>query len=121
MALCVRLGKTSKIECFTEIVFQNKDKNASKIRPDGLIIVTTGKKQWLALVESKIGKAELQTDQVEAYLDLAKEHKIDAFITLSNQFATILTHSPITVKKNKIRNVGLYHWSWTYLIAEAVM
>ena len=33
----VRLGKTSKVECFTEIVFQNKDKTASKsVRMDSL-------------------------------------------------------------------------------------
>lgn len=117
----VRLGKTSKVECFTEIVFQNKDKSASKIRPDGLIVVTTGNKKWMALVEAKIGKAELQPDQVEAYLDLAKEHKIDAVITLSNQFAATPTHHPLTFKKVKTRSVDLYHWSWTYLIAEAVM
>jgi hypothetical protein len=102
-------------------VFQNKDKSASKIRPDGLIVVTTGNKKWMALVEAKIGKAELQPDQVEAYLDLAKEHKIDAVITLSNQFAATPTHHPLTFKKTKTRNVGLFHWSWTYLIAEAVM
>ncbi|MDB2414171.1 hypothetical protein N9W34_00190 [Rickettsiales bacterium] len=117
----IRLGKTSKVECFTEIVFQNKDKTASKIRPDGLIVVTTGKKQWTALVEAKIGKAELTAEQVESYLDLAKEHKIDAVITLSNQFSATPTHHPITVSKNKLRSVGLYHWSWTFLITEAVM
>lgn len=117
----VRLGKTSKVECFTEIVFQNKDQTASKIRPDGLIVVTTGKKKWSALIEAKIGKAELQVEQVESYLDLAKEHKVDAVITISNQFAASPTHHPLTFKKTKTRNVDLFHWSWTYLIAEAVM
>lgn len=116
----IRLGKTSKVECFTEIVL-GKDKSASKIRPDGLIVVTTGKKQWSALVEAKIGKAELQTEQVEAYLDLAREHKIDCVITISNQFAASPTHHPLTVNKTKTRSVSLFHWSWTYLIAEAVM
>ncbi len=117
----VRLGKTSKVECFTEIVLQGKDRSASKIRPDGLIVVTTGKKQWSALVEAKIGKAELQSEQVETYLDLAKEHKIDCVITISNQFAASPTHHPLTVSKTKTRSVSLFHWSWTYLIAEAVM
>ncbi|MFT6489507.1 MAG: hypothetical protein ACJAXQ_000277 [Parvibaculaceae bacterium] len=117
----VRLGKTSKVECFTEIVFRNKDRAASNLRPDGLIVVTTGKKQWSALIEAKIGKAELLADQVESYLDLAKEHKIDAVITISNQFAASATHHPLTLKKTKTRNVDLFHWSWTYLIAEAVM
>lgn len=117
----VRLGKTSKVECFTEVVFKNKDRSASKIRPDGLIVVTTGKKTWSALIEAKVGNAEHQCDQVEAYLDLAKENKIDAVITLSNQFSATPTHHPICVNKTKTRSVSLFHWSWTYLIAEAVM
>ncbi len=116
----VRLGKTSKVECFTEVVFKNKDPKADKIRPDGLIVVTTGKNRWMALVEAKIMKQELNLEQIENYLGLAKEHGIDAVITLSNQFAAIPTHHPTEVKKSKLRGVSLYHWSWTYLIAEAV-
>ncbi len=115
-----KLGKTSKIECFTEVVFKNKDPHAAKIRPDGLIVITTGKNQWMALVEGKIGKNELRLEQIESYLSLAKEHNIDAVITLSNQFAAIPTHHPTEVKKSKLRGVSLYHWSWTYLIVEAV-
>jgi hypothetical protein len=72
-----------------------------------LIVVTTGKKQWTAIIEAKIGKAELQTEQVELYLDLAKEHRIDAVITLSNQFAATPTHHPVMVKKNKLRSGSL--------------
>lgn len=120
-SLGMRLGKTSRVECFTEIVFKNKDKGVSKIRPDGLIVVTTGNKQWMAIVEAKIGKTELQHEQIINYLDLAKEHAIDAVITLSNQFSASATHHPLSVPKTKIRNVELFHWSWTYLIAEAVM
>ena len=67
-AIGVRAGKTSKIQCFTEIVF--KGDGQSKIRPDGLIIVKTGNKEWRAIVESKIGKNELDKAQIEAYLDL---------------------------------------------------
>ena len=44
-----RLGKRSVIDTFTEVVI--KDQNDAKDRPDGLIIVTTGKKPWKALVE----------------------------------------------------------------------
>ena len=120
----VRLGKASKVECFTEIVFRNKDRSASKIRPDGLIVVTRtrGKQQkWSALIEAKIGNANLENKQIESYLALAKEHKIDAVITISNQFTALPTHHLPTVKKNKIRSVSLFHWSWTYLTAEAVM
>lgn len=115
----LKLGKNYRVFCYTEIVFKNS-KNV-KIRPDGLIIVDTGKKQWRALIESKIGKAELTKEQVEAYLDLAKEYKIDAVITISNQFVGNPTHHPIVINKQKTRSVDLFHWSWTYLMTEAVM
>lgn len=117
----VRLSKTSKVECYTEVVFKNKDRSEAKIRPDGLIVVTTGNKKWSAIIEAKVNNNEHQCEQVEAYLDLAKKNKIDAVITLSNQFSATPTHHPICVNKTKIRNVSLFHWSWTYLIAEAVM
>ncbi len=33
-------------------------------RPDGLIVVDTGRTEWSALIEAKIGKAELSDGQV---------------------------------------------------------
>lgn len=117
--LNMRVGKTSKIQCFTEVVF--KGDGQSKIRPDGLIIVKTGNKSWSAIIESKIGKAELNKDQVEAYLDIAKQHNIDAVITVSNLSVADPSHHPLQVSKVKTRNVGLFHWSWMHLITEAIM
>ena len=111
--------KRSKISCYTEVVFKgNGDK---KIRPDGLIIVEAGKKRWSALVEAKVGNNPLQKDQIEAYLDLAKEHNIDALITTSNQFASIQTHHPVNVAKVKTKKVSLYHWSWMLIMTKAIL
>ena len=46
----LRVGTMARIECFTEVClaqdFERRD------RPDGLIVVTIGKRQWCALVES---------------------------------------------------------------------
>ncbi|MEJ1411438.1 MAG: hypothetical protein RPU60_14740 [Candidatus Sedimenticola sp. (ex Thyasira tokunagai)] len=112
-----RIGTRTTIKCYTEIVFKNKDQN--KIRPDGLIVLTRGTKSWSALVESKVGGNELKKEQIEAYLDLAREVRADALITISNQFATIPTHHPIPVNKNKTRNVGLFHFSWLSLLSKA--
>lgn len=117
--LGMRVGKTSKIQCFTEVVF--KGDGQSKIRPDGLIIIKTGNKTWSAIVESKIAKAELSKEQVEAYLDIAKQHNIDAVITISNLSVADPSHHPLQVSKVKTRNVGLFHWSWMHLITEAIM
>jgi len=112
-----KVGARSDIKCYTEIVFKSKAK--SKIRPDGLIIITTRGKTWSALVESKIGNSTLTKEQIEDYLDLAKEVGANALITISNQFAIIPTHHPVAVNKNKTRSVELYHFSWLSLLTKA--
>ena len=115
-ALC---GKTAKVECYTEVVFETPEK--SQLRPDGLITIRQGSKKWTALVESKIGNASLETIQVEQYLDLAKDKKIDALITISNQFVAKPTFHPTSVNKNKTKKVELFHFSWISLISKAIL
>lgn len=114
------IGKSSKIACFTEIVFDSESKNSNH-RPDGLIVVQRGKRNWTALVEAKIGRSVLDKEQIESYLDIARKVGADAVITISNQFATRPTHHPVTVNKSKLRSVGLYHWSWSALLTEALL
>ena len=89
-------GKNARIECFTEVVF--KEANGKSLRPDGLITIKSGSKRWTALVESKVGSADLQSEQVEHYLDLAKAHGVNALITISNQFVADSSQSPIIIK-----------------------
>lgn len=109
----VRVGSRSKITCYTEVVLKNDAEK--KDRPDGLIIVENGKSKWMALVEFKIGKADLEQDQVERYLRLAKDNDIDAVITISNQFVARADHPPVTVSKVLLRKTKLFHWSWMYI------
>lgn len=111
--------KSSKVTCLTEVVFKSKDKK--RPRPDGLIIIKGRKKNWTALVESKIGSSALRQDQIEEYIALAKDNGIDAVITISNQYATLPTHHPVTISKAKTRTVGLYHFSWLSILAEAIL
>ena len=118
-SLGVKLSKTSKITCYTEVGLKNNAE--SKIRPDGLIVITTGNKEWRALIEAKVGNTELDKEQIERYLDLAKELNIDAVITISNQFTSDPKNHPVTISGHKVRSVSLYHWSWAYLMSEAVM
>lgn len=44
------------------------------------------------MVEAKIGKGEICSEQIERYLNLAKANGIDAIITLSNQFVARADH-----------------------------
>lgn len=119
-AVGMRIGSRANIEVFTEIVFKDKD-DSKKLRPDGLIIINTGRNQWKALVEAKIGNAELDGKQIKDYLALAKKYKIDAVITLSNQYSAIPSHHPINFKKSDLKGVSLFHFSWMYILTEAIL
>lgn len=113
-------GKRSRTRCLTEIKFKNGN-NRQELRPDGLIVARVGNRNWWALVEAKIGANDLSAEQVEAYLDLARENQLDAVITISNQFVPSPTHHPVNVDGRKLRGVSLYHWSWMSLVSEAVL
>lgn len=119
-SLGLRLGKLARIQCFTEVTLVDEAAGA-KSRPDGLIIVSTGRQEWRALVEAKCGNAALQETQVETYLDLAKRNNIDAVITISNELAALPTHHPLTRIKRHGKGPALYHWSWVYLLTEATL
>lgn len=58
-----------RIDTFVEVPFET---DGRKLYPDGLIRVTRGSKSWTALVEVKTGANELQVQQLETYLDIAK-------------------------------------------------
>lgn len=111
-----RAGPRTKIEGFTEICFQNQDAN---LRPDGLIVLTTGSRQWRAIIEAKVGNSDLEPAQVESYLELARNNEIDALITISNQFAAVPAVHPLQFSSNALRKIELYHWSWMHVLTEA--
>ncbi len=92
-----------------------------KIRPDGAIIVRRGSTEWKALVEVKTSTNELRADQIETYLDLARDRVFDAVITISNQLASAVESLPVAVDRKKTRKVGLFHWSWVEILTEAVV
>ena len=116
-----KIGSRTTVNTFTEIVFQNEDPSIKKNRPDGLIEVSVGRRRWAALLEAKIGNSVLNRDQIERYLRLAKDNSIDAVITVSNEFAALPTHHPISVQKSLTRRVTLYHFSWMSILTSAVL
>jgi hypothetical protein len=95
--------------------------SGQKIRPDGAMIIRRGSTVWKALVEVKAGTNELRADQIEAYLDLARDRGFDGVITISNQLAAAVDNSPVAVDRRKTRRTGLFHWSWVEILTEAVM
>lgn len=113
-----RVGARANLDSYTEAVFRNGD--TARIRPDGLIELDGGRgRTWRCLIEGKVGRATLDRDQISTYLALAKTHKIDAVLTVSNQFATIPKHSPVNISKATLRGVDLFHWSWMFILTQA--
>lgn len=106
------------IETYVEVPFKHGEKTW---RPDGLIRVTRGKRAWVGLVEVKTGKNELTVEQVEAYLDVAREQGFDALITISNQIPPSPNQHPTAVDKRKLKKVTLHHWSWSSVVSKAIL
>ena len=113
-----RVGKRANIVTYTEVTFAGPDDD----RPDGLIVLKVGKREWKALVETKVGNAKLDEKQLSAYVNLARENNIDAVITISNQFTWKPDHHPVNlsagIKRTKIQ---VYHWSWWYIVTQAYL
>ena len=106
------------LECFIEVPFTLGEK---RLYPDGLIRVTRGTKSWTALVEVKTGPNQLATEQLENYLDIAREQSFDAVITISNEIPAVAGQHPTRVDKRKLRRVSLHHVSWSQVLADAVL
>ena len=114
-----RMGRRSVIDTYTETVLRGDEKGRD--RPDGLVIITSGSKTWLALIEAKIGHAGLNSEQVQRYLQLARDNGVDAVITISNQFVARPDHNPVNVPKTLTRRASLHHWSWAFVLTEAIL
>lgn len=115
-----RLGARANIQCYTEVVL-NECPDDVRLRPDGLIVVKTGKREWSALVEAKIGRSDVDERQLKDYLHMARLNGIDAVITISNQFAALPDHHPIQLTKSLKRGVDLFHWSWMHVLTQATL
>ncbi|HEX6995930.1 MAG TPA: hypothetical protein VF339_17490 [Gammaproteobacteria bacterium] len=94
--------------------------NAAKVRPDGYIRVRSGKgREWDALVEAKIGRNDLISEQVVAYAEAARENGIGTVITISNQFVPFPAHAPVQLSRVLARHVSVFHWSWMFILTQA--
>lgn len=113
-----RIGSRAQVDAYTEIVLK-KDKAGSGDRPDGLLVVRVGKREWRVLIEAKIGNATVRAEQVERYRALAKEVGIDCVLTISNQFATTPNRHPDPEIRKSKSKVPVFHWSWMHVLTAA--
>lgn len=111
-------AKTAEVDTFVEPPFTL---NGKSIRPDGVVSVTYGKRNWSALVEVKTGQQALSAEQVNRYWDLARHEGFDSVITISNEIPPVPGAHPtdgLRVQANS--PVKVHHLSWTWLLATAV-
>src|SRR3954451_21327293 len=120
-ALLKELGapKSPVIETFAEVRF--KDADGKAVIPDGAIVCRRGSKDWICLVEVKTAGAPLRAEQVNSYLDIARENGFDAVLTISNQITARSEESPVSVDKRKLRRTSLWHFSWWRVLTEAIV
>ncbi|MBD3654723.1 hypothetical protein [Kangiella sp.] len=104
-------NKNIQLHVFTELFNHTKES-----RPDGLIVITSGKHspliEWAGFVEAKVKHEEIEKRQIERYIDFSRDIGINDLITISNQLVTSPTDSPVKTDK---RSFNLYHWSWAYI------
>jgi hypothetical protein len=73
------------------------------------------------VVETKVGTSPMEREQIESYLDLARERGFDAVLSISNHYVTSSAEYPIEFDRRKKRRVDLHHWSWFEVLTEAVV
>ena len=115
-------GPAGSARCYAEVSFKlsRKGKAPRDLRPDALVVVQRGKTKWSALVETKVGDAVLDSQQLHRYLQLAKQENIDAVITVSNQSATAGALPPVRLGGRRLKKpVRAIHFSWARLLSEA--
>jgi hypothetical protein len=110
----IGLSRSVKTRYYAEAEFKLFDSQ----RVDGLIIVVKGKKIVDAvLVEVKNKNVDLDASQIQRYLEIAKAYGIPRLLTVSNQFVSFPTQSPVSVRVPK--TISLFHLSWSYLLTIA--
>lgn len=105
------------METFVEVPFGHDE---AAYRPDGVIRVKRGAKVWQALVEVKTSTNALRSEQVDNYVDIARDKGYDAVVTISNELSGT-EDGPVTVDRRKLRKVALVHLSWDRIRTDALL
>lgn len=103
-------------ETFLEVPFHL---DSHGCRPDGLIRVKRGASEWVALVEVKTNHRRLEAGQIISYLNIARQHKFDAVLTVSQEIPAIPGQHPLALPKNALGSVQLHHLSWAQIHTDA--
>lgn len=123
-ALATKAGAPKgRLSTFVEVRFSGQ--NGESLIPDGAIVIDGRKGRWCCLVEVKTADNDLQPEQVDAYLDIAKHQGFDAVLTISNQITRSPEESPVVLtsrgRGRAVARPPLYHLSWWYVLTQAIV
>jgi len=117
----IGMGRAGYLKVYTEVsfprvkIYQENSPQKGPLRVDGLVLQVVGKQiRDAAFFEFKMGSQVVCSQQINAYIELAKEVGVPRLVSISNQFVPSPTDYPIEVNRNK--SVALYHFSWRYII-----
>lgn len=110
---------SGRVHTFTEVRLKGPDGKTHI--PDGAIEVKRGNTRWSCLVEVKTASAELETEQVLRYLDMARRHGFDGVLTISNQIVADPDALPYKLNGSKVGKLTVRHLSWWQVLTEAVV
>ena len=112
----IKFPRGGKAYYLTEVTFIDVDKTC---RLDGLIIVVKSKtiKDAVAF-EMKNKNNPLEKPQIEKYINVLKKIGVSKMVTVSNDFVSDSSQSPIKIDRSVLKNFNLFHFSWTYLMTK---
>lgn len=118
-AICGKVGApVGPFEGYLEV---SHPKGEGRVIPDAVLRVSRAGNVWTCLVEVKTGSGKLQKEQLENYLDVARRHKYEVVLSISNDIPAAVGDLPVLVDKRKLAKVALRHISWSEVIHEARM
>ena len=112
-------GRNTHITTFVEVPLD--DGNGGKVRPDGVIVATTGQRKWTCLVEVKTGNNPTNQDQVISYVDAAIREGFDGVLIIDNNILGGADDVPVEIPKTKLRRVKVWQLSWWRIVTEAIL
>jgi len=108
-------NQTAQLDSYNEIDLDGDD------RPDALLVLYTGKRSpvisWIGFIETKLG-SELKEDQLQRYIDKAKEFDNVSLISISNDIVSSPENTPFKLKGRKLPQY--IHFSWVYIKTECL-
>jgi hypothetical protein len=110
----IGLARGGKLYAYTEVSFDD----FPECRLDGMVLVVkSGVIKDVAIFEMKNGKDLLGKEQLDKYQRIAKQYKIPKFVTISNQFVSDSSQSPVDLRI--LSGIEMRHFSWPYLLTLA--